>query len=538
MKKAIQLPVIPEAERTPLVDSLLTIIEQLTERVCRQDEEIALLKDEVRVLKGEKKRPIFKPSQLDKKTEKLNKGGNKEAKDKRRPGSDKRNKNAQLTIHEDKVIQPEGGIPEGSRFKSYRDFVVQDLVIDTHNTRYRLARWETPEGGTLTGQLPSGLNGRHFGPHLIRYILYQHHHCHVTQPLLLEQLREWQVDISKGELDRLLSADKEDFHQEKEALLVAGLTRSGYVTVDDSGARHKGKNGYVTQIGNNDFAWFESTGSKSRINFLELLGTGDKGYRINEETLTYWREHKLPQTPFARLADHSVNYVADATKWEAHLDTLGVTKARHRQIATEGALLGNVTHQGKCRNLVIVSDDAGQFHILQHGLCWVHTERLIHTLIPLNDGHREDIAKVRGDIWRLYADLKHYKDQPTAKQKKVLESRFDEIFTPKTRYQLLNQTLKRIHQNKSELLLVLERPEIPLHTNGSERDIRDYVKKKKVSGGTRSALGRRCRDTFASLKKTCRKQGISFWHYLLDRLTGSGEVPPLSNLVTQRAAST
>jgi hypothetical protein len=66
---------------------------------------------------------------------------------------------------------------------------------------------------------------------------------------------------------------------------------------------------------------------------------------------------------------------------------------------------------------------------------------------------------------------------------------------------LWNQALKRIYKNKAELLIALDRPEIPLHTNGSETDIRDYVKKRKVSGGTLSDEGRRCRDTFASLKK-------------------------------------
>src|SRR2546430_8973321 len=99
-----------------------------------------------------------------------------------------------------------------------------------------------------------------------------------------------------------------------------------------------------------------------------------------------------------------------------------------------------------------------------------------------------------------------------------IQRRFDEIFTTKTRFEALNQVLKRLHRNKAELLLVLEQPEVPLHTHDSERDIRDYVKKRKVSGGTRSDLGRRCRDTFASLKKTCRKLGVSFWEFLL----GSG----------------
>ena len=117
-----------------------------------------------------------------------------------------------------------------------------------------------------------------------------------------------------------------------------------------------------------------------------------------------------------------------------------------------------------------------------------------------------------------------------------LTSRFDIIFTQKTRYETLNQLLKRIHKNKTELLLVLNRPDIPLHTNGSETDIRDFVKKRKVSGGTRSDEGRKCRDTFISLKKTCRKLGVSFWQYLTDR-HGIGEqtIPPLQDMVTERA---
>jgi hypothetical protein len=97
--------------------------------------------------------------------------------------------------------------------------VVQDWVIRAHNTRYRLERWETPEGQTLTGQLPQALQGRHFGPTLVSYILYQHHHCHVTQPLWVEQLREWGIDISTGQIDALLTAHQAIFQAEKDALM-------------------------------------------------------------------------------------------------------------------------------------------------------------------------------------------------------------------------------------------------------------------------------------------------------------------------------
>ena len=122
----------------------------------------------------------------------------------KRPGSEKRSKTGSLVIHEEKVIAPAEPVPEGSRFKGYRDVVVQDLVIRAHNTRYRLERWETPDGGTLRGELPVAVRGGHLGVTLVSYILYQPHHCQVTQPLVLEQLHEWGIDISAGQVEALL----------------------------------------------------------------------------------------------------------------------------------------------------------------------------------------------------------------------------------------------------------------------------------------------------------------------------------------------
>jgi len=137
--------------------------------------------------------------------------------------------------------------------------------------------------------------------------------------------------------------------------------------------------------------------------------------------------------------------------------------------------------------------------------------------------------------WALYADLKRYKQTPTKRAQKAIAARFETLCGTKTTFQTLNQALQRLAQNKAELLLVLERPDIPLHNNLSERDIREYVIKRKISGSTRSENGRRCRDTFASLKKTCQKQGISFWDYLMDRLALTHAIPCLSELVRGEA---
>jgi len=367
------------------------------------------------------------------------------------------------------------------------------------------------------------------------YILYQYHHCHVTQPLLLEQLWEWGVDISSGQLNRILTEDNDLFHKEKDAILSEGLKVSGYINVDDTGARHDGKNGYCTHIGNELFAWFESTESKSRINFLELLRAGQMDYVINEDALEYMNNQGLAKSILHLLEDHSKRQFTDLSEWEAYLKELGIVNHRHIKIATEGALLGSLLHHGLPKSLVIVSDDAGQFNVLTHALCWIHAERSINKLIAPSEEKRKLLEDVKEQIWAFYEELKHYKVSPDETKKTQLRDRFDEIFTQKTDYQMLNLALKRLYENKAELLLVLERPEIPLHNNLSETDIREYVKRRKVSGSTRSEMGRHSRDTFTSLKKTCRKLGISFWEYLLDRMSKSNEIPPLPELILHHA---
>jgi hypothetical protein len=541
-----RLPSVAGSQRTPLVEQLLEQIEQLLEENRRQAEQIQQLRDEIAVLKGQKAKPTFKPSGMDTKTEPGDAAdGSDEGDDdegtkrrpRKRPGSSKRSKTQELRIHETLKVPPQAPVPAGSRFKGYRDFLVQDLRIEPHNTRYRLEVWQTPDGGRLLGELPASLEGGHFGAELRRYVLYQHHHCHVTQPLLHEQLREWGIDISVGQIDALLSGGSDAFLAEKDELLITGLEVSRFITVDDSGARHQGNNGYVTQIGNDWFAWFASTASKSRINFLQLLHAGDITYTLNAHALSYLHEERLPQAPLQRLQAQTPATIAGVEGWEAHLDALGIERERHRRIATEGALLGGLIEKGFALDLAIISDGAGQFAILLHALCWVHAERLVHKLIPLNDQHRQDQERVRGEIWDLYADLKAYRRDPDPALAPTLRARFDAIFTQRTAFATLNRTLKRLHAHKEKLLLVLKRPDIVLHTNGSEGDIRGYVKWRKISGGTRSDLGRRCRDGFASLKKTCRKLGISFWDYLGDRIGRHANIAPLSEIIRERAAA-
>ena len=148
-------------------------------------------------------------------------------------------------------------------------------------------------------------------------------------------------------------------------------------------------------------------------------------------------------------------------------------------------------------------------------------------------------ARIRGLIWPFYRDLKAYRQNPNRQRRAALRARFDRIFTRKTGFVILDRLLARLRANKRELLMVLDRPEIPLHTNGSENDIRCQVTKRKVSGGTRSDTGRDCRDAFLGLNKTCAKLNIAFWDYLGARLAvpNQPEVLYLPTIVRHRCAS-
>ena len=529
---------IDPTEQTPLVSILLSLIEQLTlqlsqqaESLANQSKKIDELLSEIRQLKKLSKKPKLRASTLPKdKDDKDNEPPASDNNGSKRPGSSKRSKNKSLTIDREELISIEN-VPMGSVRKGYQSYVVQDLIVKSIVTKYRLERWLLPDGSHIVAPLPKELQGHHFGPTLRAYILHQHHHQCVTQPLLHKQLLEWGIDISAGQLNRLLIENKEAFHQEKSALLPAGLSVSSYIQVDDTGARHQGKNGYCTFIGNELFSWFESTRSKSRINFLELLHAGYDDYLLTEESFSYMRRYKVAPWIRNKLIESNTQRFANRGEFEEHLHQLGINNAHYRRLLVEAALIGSILSHGFPIDMVILSDDAGQFNVFLHALCWIHAERGIKALSMSNELQIKAVEWARNEVWEIYKALRGYKNKPNEEDKITIAKRFDDLCKTKTDYASLNLVLTRLYNNKAELLLVLERPDIPLHNNLSERDIREYVKRRKISGSTRSDEGRRCRDTFASLKKTALKMGVSFWDYLIDRTTKKYAIPSLDQLV-------
>jgi hypothetical protein len=520
----------PPADPSDLPRPALEIeVAALRAEVAELKQLVAALRDENARLKGLKGRPVIKPSGMEDATE-----PKRPARRSKRRG---RGKVTPRVAVETQVIRVT--VPAGSQFKGYEPYQVQDLVITARVVRYRRERWLTPSGETIVAPLPDGTRG-HFGPELRRFVLMQYHQGQVTVERLVAQLQAVGIAISKREVMRLLIHRQDDFLNENREVLRAGLETSPWISVDDTGARHRGANAVCTQIGNDNFAWFGTTGSKNRLNFLELLRAGHTDYVVNDAALDYMREHNLSAAVIRQLAGHPQRQFADPAAWQRHLEQLGITALQvtpdPARVATEGALWGAIAAHGFLHEATIVSDDAGQFNVGRHALCWVHAERLVHKLETFTDAQRAAQQLVRGLIWWFYADLKAYRLAPTPRRRSEMRARFDRIFLRTTGFVTLDRLLARLHANKAELLMVLDHPEIPLHTNGSENDIRCQVTKRQVSGGTKTEIGRDCRDAFLGLGKTCRKLGVTFWNYLGARLgvAGAPAVPPLPELIRCR----
>ena len=370
-------------------DELKRLVARLLARVAALEEENRRLREENARLKDLPKRPRLAPGGMDRATEPAGRAG---ARRRRRTG---RGGKRTPPATEERVLTV--AAPPGSRREGYQPYTVQDLVLAPRVIRYRRERWVTPDGRELVAPLPPEVAG-HFGPGVVRYILMQHVQGQVTVERLLAQLRALGVRIAKGQLVALLTARKDAFHAETDAVLEAGLATARWVTVDDTGARHVGRGETTTHVGDDRFAWFATRPSGSRLGFLELLRAGRPDYVINAAAVAYMLEHGVPEAIVAALLAHERHSFADGAAWGAHLEALGLG-AGSRRLATEAAVVGAIVARGLLTDTVIVSDDAGRFDVLTHALCWVHAERHLRRVVCATAEQRRLVDLQRQLVW-------------------------------------------------------------------------------------------------------------------------------------------
>lgn len=521
---------IPPEDMNPTVVALVRVIE--------------LLLDEIDRLKGlpelPNRQPIA-PSSLEDDTKPPSQQvkARRKPRKRKRPKGHKRMRNQGLRVTKTSTLEPTVVPPEAVRIGS-KSFIVQDLVLEPACIRYRRQRYRLPDGSILVAPRPEHLKSQ-FGGTLRSFIIYQYYHNQVTQPCLLKQLTDMGIRISAGQISRIITEDHDRFHAEKGVLLEAARASSSYFQADDTSARIQGTNGHTLAIGNDRFAYFETTHSKSRLNFLEVIRRPHTDYVFGPDAQEYFRWQRYPAKVLAQVQAKMTSRVIwpSLQAWQRQLSRWGIDRQEHRERLTEAAVWGSLQYHDLYLDQPFLTDGAKQFKLLafEHASCWLHAERGIARLIPVNKRQRKAQEKIRDQVWRYYQKLKKYRRAPTKPKSVRLAKEFEKLFTQATYWPKLNHELAKIHANREDLLLVLSRPELPLHNNLSENDIRQFAKLRKISGSTRSEDGRKCRDTFISLKTTCRKLGVSFWHYLQDRIFGNGQIMQLGDLMQQAANS-
>jgi hypothetical protein len=363
----------------------------------------------------------------------------------------------------------------------------------------------------------------------------------VSLPALHTFLTDAGLDISRGQVSRLVTAGLEGFHTEQRESLAAGLASSPWQHWDATSTPVDGAAWDCHVLTNPLYTAYHTAPHQDRASVLDALrGGAPRSYRLDAAALDYMERQGVPQYVRRGLKRWPQEQEFSAAEFAQRLqEQWPRLREAVRKEVEDAALLSAYRAQREWPVVrCLVGDDAAVLRGLTEelALCWIHDGRHYARLIPEFRLHRRQLDQFLDAYWGLYRELKAYREAPNKAEAQRLEAAFDRLFSRgKLNWSDLLRCMERTRANKAKLLLVLKHPELPLHNNEAELAARKRVRKRDVSFGPRSAAGVRAWDTFQSLAETARKQGVRSWEYLVDRFSGAGQIPRLADLITARA---
>jgi hypothetical protein len=430
-------------------------------------------------------------------------------------------------------------LPTDAEFKGYDAVVVQDLIVRTDNVLFRKeVFWSASEKRSYRASLPPGYQGS-YGPGVRAMAIALYFGGQMSSPKIRDYFQSVGIPVSLSPLERWLVNGQETFHVEKDAVYEAGLRSSPWQHLDDTVTRIEGQNHYCHILCNPLYTAYRTLPHKDRLSIIDVLRNGRvRTFMLNPEALSYlerlglaarhrnrlWRT--LP--PGTLLDEATVTQMLDE-----HLPELGPQQRKNVLDALAVAAYHAPTEWPVIRLLIV--DDAPQFRWVTEelALCGVHEGRHYKKLMPFVPHHRTLLDEFLGDFWNFYHDLLAYREHPTPEERAQLDADFDALFSTVTGYAALDERIAKTLTKKTPLLRVLDHPDIPLHNNPAELGARARVRQQLVSFGPRSPAGIRAWDTFMTLAATTAKLGLSFYVYVLDRVSQTNQIPPLADLIDQ-----
>lgn len=533
----LDLSAIEDERARALIVRLLNLIEDPAADLRAAQDENQRLRDEINRLKGEQGKPNGKPN-----ASQSAPPDHSAERERRQPTERvKRGKRATITINREDVARLDpASLPPDAEFKGYEDVLVQDLIICTDNVLFHKEVFYAPsQQQSSRAPLPWGYQGA-FGPGVKALALGLYFGCLMSEAKIRELFVNVGIQIAEGTSSNLLIKNQDAFHTEKAAVLQAGLRSSPWHQIDDTGTRVNGQNQHCQIVCNPLYTHYQTTEAKDRLTILDVLRGGQpRRFRLNAEGLAYLDQVQLAQMTRKRRLHLPWEQDLDEATLErlltAHLPR--VTDQQRKWIRDALAVAADHAQTEWPIVRLLVGDDAPQWTWLTEDLAlgWVHEGRHDKKLTPWVEAHRVTLADFLAQFWDFYDELLVYREQPTAPVRVRLAAAFDSLFATKTDYWALNDRIAKTRAKKDALLLVLAHPEIPLHNNAAELGARQRVRKRDVSFGPRTAEGANAWDTFMSLADTTRTLGVSFYHSIHDRIRGEQQIPPLADLIDERA---